>query len=61
MATNDTNASQRDIKLELAYVAAAVGGTLGLLVMGHFFLAVALFLVTLLMFGIWRIGRGRLR
>jgi hypothetical protein len=48
----------RDFKAETAYVVIGIGVWIGLMVTDHLLWAVAWFMATLFMFGIWRIGRA---
>jgi hypothetical protein len=50
-----------DFKAETAYVVIGVAVWIGLLVTGHLMAAVAWFMATLFMFGIWRIGRSEFK
>lgn len=50
-----------DFKAETAYVVIGIAVWIGLLVTGRLVWAVAWFMATLFMFGIWRIGRGEFK
>jgi hypothetical protein len=50
-------ALDRDFKAQTAYVVIGVAVWIGLIVTGRLEWAVAWFMATLFMFGIWRIGR----
>jgi hypothetical protein len=50
---------ERDFKAEMAYIVLSIGVWIGLVVTDRWLAAVAWFMATLFMFGIWRIGRAR--
>ena len=54
-------ALDRDLKAEMAYVVIAISVTIGLVVTARVTWAVAWFMATLFMFGIWRIARGQFK
>jgi hypothetical protein len=51
----------RDQKLELAYVLAAVAVFIALTVSGLYVWGVAWFMATFFAFGVWRVARGQFR
>lgn len=54
-------ALERDFKAEMAYVVVSVATFIALTVSGRYEWAVAWFMATFFMFGVWRISRGRFR
>jgi hypothetical protein len=50
-------ALDRDFKAQTAYVVTGIAVWIGLIVTGRLVWAVAWFMATLFMFGVWRIGR----
>lgn len=54
-------ALERDFKAEMAYVVVAVAVCIALTTAGRVDWAVMWFMVTLFMFGLWRIARGQFR
>jgi hypothetical protein len=51
----------RDFKAETAYVVASIAIWIGLIVTGRLLWAVAWFMATLFMCGVWRIGRAQFK
>jgi hypothetical protein len=51
----------RDFKAETAYVVLSIAVWIGLIVTARLAWAVAWFMVTFFMFGVWRIGRARFK
>ena len=52
---------ERDFKAEMAYIVLSIGVWIALVMTDHWLWAVAWFMATLFMFGIWRIGRAQFK